>query len=127
MEPKAKTRQNMFPFRFRDTTPRDLLIFGIILLLALAAAHYFGVLVFIIEYVDRRPGEVIFLDELVAGLLVLSTGLFIFLMRKMHQLKKETVERIRLQEELLNSALTEAEVERIIGKQLHAEIEERRR
>ena len=110
-----------------DYTIRDLFIFGIILLLALVAAHYFGVLVFIIEYVDKRPGAVMFLDEFVAGLLVLSIGLFIFLLRKMSELKSETAERMRLQEELLKRCQTEAEMEKIISHQLHVEVEERKR
>lgn len=127
MGQKERTKKNIFPLRFQDTTGRDLFVFAILLLLALLAAHYFGVLVFIIEYVDKRPGAVIFLDEFVAGMLVLSTGLFIFLLRKMAQLKEETAERIRLQEELLKRCQTEAQIEKIISHQLHVEVEERRK
>ncbi|HTZ11703.1 MAG TPA: hypothetical protein VMD04_04960, partial [Candidatus Margulisiibacteriota bacterium] len=44
--------------------------------------------------------------------------------RRWKELKKETAERIKKQEELTNLAATQAEVERIISKQLHSDLDQ---
>jgi glucose-6-phosphate-specific signal transduction histidine kinase len=64
------------------------------------------------------------IDEIITALLTLSIGFAIFSWRRWRELKKETAERLRLQEELIKIAETKAETERIICKQLHCEIEE---
>jgi hypothetical protein len=57
----------------------------------------------------------------------LSIGFAIFSWRRWLELKKESAERIKIQEELVRIANTKAETERIISKQLHFEIEQRKR
>ena len=60
-------------------------------------------------------------------LLTLSISFAIFAWRRWAELKKETAERIKLQEELINIAHTRMETERIISKQLHVELEQRKK
>lgn len=56
----------------------------------------------------------------------MSIAFAIFAWRRWLELKKVTTKRIKLQEEIIRIAHTNAEVERIIGKQLRCEIELRR-
>lgn len=110
-----------------DNTTRELIIFGAALVLVLVVAHLLDLFVFVVNFLDYHRETMFYIDELIIGLAVLSTGLFIFLLRKTVQLKKETAERMRLQEELLKHCQTEAETERIVSRQLHVEVEERKR
>jgi hypothetical protein len=66
-------------------------------------------------------------DEIITALLTLSIGFAVFSWRRWLELKKETAERMRLQEELIKACETKAETERIICKQLHCDIEEHRK
>jgi hypothetical protein len=63
-----------------------------------------------------------YIDEIIILLLTLSIGLVVFSWRRWRELKKETMRRLKLQEELLLNANTRAETERIINRQLNCQI-----
>ncbi|MCX5712245.1 MAG: hypothetical protein NTY47_04125, partial [Candidatus Omnitrophica bacterium] len=66
-------------------------------------------------------------DEIITCLLTLSIGLAIFSWRRWLELKKETAERIKLQEELITVAETKAQTADIICKELRSEIDYHRK
>jgi len=106
---------------------RDLVVIAIIFILVVAFSLFFNIFVFILELIKKNPGAIIYIDEVIVGLLTLSLGFAIFSWRRWLELKKEVAERIKIQEELVRIANTKAETERIISKQLHIEIEQRKR
>lgn len=107
-------------------TSRDLVLLVAATIIILILSYYFDVFAFLVRYFRRHPNSVVYIDEIITALLTLSIGLAIFAWRRLSELKKETSERIRLQEELLKLADTRAEAERIISKQLRSEIELRK-
>lgn len=114
--------------KFKDKNAlKDLFIISISLILIFIFSYFFDVFIFIVKFLDRYPRNIIYVDEVITGLLTLSIGFAIFSWRRWLELKKETTERIRLQEELLLIANTKAETERIVSKQLHVELDERKR
>jgi len=106
---------------------RDLVVIAVIFILVVAFSLFFNIFVFILELIKKNPGAIIYMDEVIVGLLTLSLGFAIFSWRRWLELKKEVAERIKIQEELVRIANTKAETERIISKQLHVEIEQRKR
>jgi uncharacterized membrane protein (DUF106 family) len=117
--------------KYRQIRPsgafRDLVVIAIIFILVIAFSLFFNIFVFILELIKKNPGAIIYIDEVIVGLLTLSLGFAIFSWRRWLELKKEVAERIKIQEELVRIANTKAETERIISKQLHIEIEQRKR
>lgn len=105
---------------------RDLIVIACVFILVLIFSYFFDVFVFIVRFVERRPGAIVYIDEIITGLLALSISFAVFARRRLAELKKETAERVRLQEELIRAADTKAEIERIIARQLHSEIEQRK-
>jgi predicted nucleic acid-binding protein len=87
-------------------------------------SYFFNVFGFLMYFFKDNPKAITWVDEIITALLTLSVGFAIFSWRRWVELKRETAERIRLQEELLNIAETKAETERIICKELHCDIEE---
>ena len=61
-----------------------------------------------------------YIDEIIILLLTLSIGLVVFSWRRWLELKKETTERIRLQEERIKVAETKEETERIFLAEFNA-------
>jgi hypothetical protein len=113
--------------KFRATSAfKDLIIIVIIFILVFIFSYFFDVFVFIVRFLEKYPRQVVYVDEVITGLLTLSITFAIFAWRRWLELKKESAERIRLQEEIIKIAHTDAEVERIIGKQLRCEIDLRR-
>ena len=102
---------------------KDLVILIIVTIIILILSYFFDVFVFIVNLFNRYPRSITYVDEIITALLTLSVGFAVFSWRRWRELKKETTERIRLQEELIEAAHTKAETERIIGKQLRSEIE----
>ena len=90
-------------------------------------SYYFNVFVLLMELFQKHPQAITWVDEIITGLLTLSVGLAIFAWRRWLELKKETAERIRLQEELISMAETKAEAAGIICKELRSEIEYHRK
>ena len=105
---------------------KDLIVLGIISALVFILSYFFDVFVFLVKFFQKHPHSITYVDEIVTSLLTLSIGFAVFSRRRWLELRKETAQRIRLQEELVQHAKTEAESERIISRQLHAEIEQRK-
>ena len=106
------------------STRNDFIILVLSVVFVFILSYFFNVFMFLVEFFQKYPQSVTWIDEIITGFLTLSIGLAIFSWRRWRELKKETAERIRLQEELIKNAETKAETERIICKQLHCEIEE---
>lgn len=123
MAEAQKIKKKNTKLRFTSAS-KDLIILVFITILMLAVSYFFDVFTFLVEFLKRHPHAITWVDEVVTGLLALSIGLAVFSWRRLLELKKETAERIRLQEELINIAETKAETERIICKQLHYDIEQ---
>jgi hypothetical protein len=118
-EAKNSTTKSRFTNAFKDLV---ILVFTIIFILILS--YFFNAFIFLTEFFQKYPHSITWIDEIITGLLTLSIGFAIFSWRRWRELKKETAERLRLQEELIKIAETKAETERIICKELHCEIEE---
>lgn len=103
---------------------KDSIILILIAILVFTLSYFFDVFTFLIDFLQKRPQAITWVDEIITVLLTLSIGFTIFSWRRWLELKKETSERIRLQEELIKVAETKAETERIICKQLNCDIEE---
>lgn len=116
--------QNMKLSSSRALNDLAIIIFAVIFVFILS--YFFDVFIFIVRFLEKHPHKIVYVDEVITGLLTLSIGFAVFAWRRWKELKKETAERLRLQEELIKMAETKAETERIIRKQLHVEIEELR-
>lgn len=112
----------------RFTSPaQDLAILVFLVIFVLILSYFFNVFIFLVEFFQKHPQSITWIDEIISGLLTLSIGFAIFSWRRWLELKKETAERIRLEEELVKNTEARAETERIICKGLHLEIEEYRK
>ena len=103
---------------------RDLVLLIAITTLVLILSYFFDVFVLIVKFLQKYPDKIVYIDEVIMALLTLSIGLAIFACRRWLELKKETAERIKKQEELLRLTATQAEVERIISKQLRNDMDQ---
>jgi len=103
---------------------RDLILLIAITIFVLVLSYFFDLFVIIVRFLQRHPERIVYVDEVFTGLLTLSIGLAIFAWRRWGELKKETAERIKKQEELLRFTATQAEVERIISKQLRSDMDQ---
>jgi hypothetical protein len=110
----------------RTHAGRDLIILALVTVCVLVFSYFFDVFAYLVEYVQKNPQAILFVDEVTTGLLTVSVGFAVFSWRRWRELKKETAERLRLQDEILNIVKTEAEAERIICRQLHSEIDLRK-
>ena len=106
---------------------RDLAVLTVVAVLVFVLSYFFNVFAFLVRHFQENPSSIIWIDEIVSVLLTLSIGFSVFSWRRWMEIRKETAKRIKLQEELLKIAETKAEVERIICKQLHCDIEEYRK
>ena len=111
-------------FKIKSNSFRDLIVILIVVIFALVASYFFNIFSVLVEFFQKNPGSIIWIDEIVMGFLTLIIGLIVFSWRRWRELKIETAQRLRLQNELVNIAETKAETERIICKQLHCEIAE---
>jgi hypothetical protein len=116
-------KKNNTKLRFTSAS-KDLAVLISIVILVLILSYFFNTFVFLTEFFQKYPHSITWIDEIITGFLALSFGFAIFAWRRWRELKKETAERMRLQEELIKNAETKVETERIICKQLHCEIEE---
>lgn len=101
----------------------ELIVFSAVFVLALVLSYYFNVFLFIVEYFQKNPASITYIDEIIVGLVVLSVSSAIFAWRRLMELKKETEKCILAEKEVAQIAHTQAETEKIISKQLHSEIE----
>jgi hypothetical protein len=109
---------------YSQEASKDLVGIGIVLALTLLLSYYFKVFLFIVELFQKNPEALTFLDEIITGLVVISLGFAFFSWRRLKELKKETDKCILEERELAAMAVTHAEAERIVSKQLHVEIEQ---
>ena len=100
-----------------------MIILGVVFILVLTASFYVNIFAFIVDLFQKNPGALVYIDEIVVGLVTLSIGFAVFSWRRVIELNKETEKCILAERELARMADTRAETERIISKQLHAEIE----
>ena len=105
---------------------KDLVAIIVITIFMLILSYFFNVFFLLVELFQKYPKAIIYIDEIVAGLLTLSIGFAFFSWRRWLELKEETAKRIKLQEELISIANTKAETEKIISKQLQSEIDFRK-
>jgi hypothetical protein len=119
-------KNNSVKLRFTSAF-KDLMILAFIAMLVFVLSYFFNVFTFLVEFFQKSPQALTWVDEIITGLLTLSIGFAIFSWRRWRELKKEAIERLRLQVELTKIAETKAETERIICKQLHCDIEEYRK
>ena len=105
---------------------KDLIVIGIISIIIFILSYFFNVFIFIVRLFQKYPHAVTYIDEIITVLLTLSISLAVFSWRRWRELKNETAERLKIEDELIRIADTNAEVERIISKQLRCEIELRR-
>lgn len=112
--------------KFKTSAFRDLVALVIISIFVFILSYYFDVFIFIVKFLERHPRKIVYVDEVVTGLLTLSITLAVFAWRRWSELKKESAERLKLQEDLITFANTKTETERIINKQLHSELEQRK-
>jgi len=109
--------------KFSNRAFKDLLILGVLTIILLVFSYFYNIFVFLVELFQKRPETLTYIDEIITLLITLSVGLAVFSWRRWAELKRETAQRMKLQEELILIANTKAETERIISKQLHCEIE----
>ena len=121
-----ETKKNNMKFKFTSVF-KDLAILVLICIFIFVLSYFFNVFVFLVYFFRKHPHSITWIDEIITGLLTLSIGFAVFSWRRWQELKKATIERLRLQEELIKIAETKAETERIICKQLHCEIEDYRK
>ena len=103
---------------------RDLLVLIAITALVLFLSYFFNVFFVIVDFLQEHPDRMVYLDEIIMGLLTLSICLAIFAWRRWLELKKEASERIRKKDAQLKDTTTQVEVERIISKQLHSDMDQ---
>jgi len=103
---------------------KDLILVIAVVIFMLILSYFFDVFILIVKFLQKYPEKIVYVDEVVVGLLTLSIGLAAFAWRRWSELKKEAAERIKNQEELLRLTATQAEVERIISKQLRSDMDQ---
>ena len=101
----------------------DLVAIFVIFVLVLILSYDFNVFIFIVDLFRKYPHAVTYIDEIIMGLLTLSVSFAVFAWRRLAELKIEAEKCIRAEKELADMADSRAATERIISKQLHAEIE----
>jgi len=123
MASQQESKKNNNKFKL-TTISKDLIAIFMVTIFVFILSYFFNALSFLVEFFQKNPSSITWIDEIITGLLTLIIGFAIFSWRRLSELKKETAERLRLQEELTRIFETKAETERIICKQLHCEIEE---
>ena len=117
-----ESKMQLDKFRLSHAS-KDSVIVGTAVILVFILSFYFNVFRFIVTSFRKNIIALEWIDEIIMCLLTLSIGLAVFAWRRLKECKKETEKCIVAEKELANMANTRAEAERIISKQLHAEIE----
>jgi len=102
----------------------DLILVIAVTILVPVISYFFDLFVLIVKFLQKYPDKIVYIDEVIMALLTLSIGLVIFAWRRWLELKNETAERIKKQEELLRLTVTQAEVEKIISNQLRNDMDQ---
>ena len=103
---------------------KDLITLFCAALAVFLISYYGNVFLFLVDFFQKKPAALAWIDEILTVLVTFGIGLTVFAWRRWREVKKESAARIKAQEELLRIAETKAETEQIISKQLHCDIEE---
>jgi len=103
---------------------KDLVALTFFVIVVFILSYFFNVFVFLVDFFQKHPGSLVWIDEIISGFLALSIGLAVFSWRRWKETQKECATRLKLQEERIRIAETKEETEKIICKQLHCDIEE---
>jgi Tfp pilus assembly protein PilO len=114
--------KNIKPYSSRAF--RDLVLLIAVTTFVFILSYFFDVFILIVRFLQRHPDKIPYIDEVIMVLLTLSVGFAIFAWRRWQELRRETAERIKKQEELLRLTATQAEVEKIINKQLRTDLDQ---
>ena len=117
------TDKQIISKKYSTNAFKDLIILAVTTIILLVLSYFFNVFLFLVTIFQEHPKAITYIDEIITLLITLSAGLAVFSWRRWRELKQETAQRIKFQEELIMIANTKAETERIISKQLHCEIE----
>lgn len=107
-----------------STAFRDLAVLISATILVFILSYFFNTFALIIKFLQEHPDKMLYIDEAITTLLTLSIGFAVFAWRRWLELKKETAERLKIHEELLEIATTEAQIEKIISKQLRLDMDQ---
>lgn len=121
---KPQGSGNIKPKLISTSAFKDLVVLFFLVVFVFTLSYFFNVFSFLVELFQKNPQAIVWIDEIITFFLTVSIGFAVFSWRRWLELKEETAQRIRLQEELVRAAETKAETERIICKQLHCDIEE---
>jgi hypothetical protein len=122
MMTNAQETRNM---EFRSSRAlKDAIALASVTIIAVVLSYFFDMFVLIVKFLQKHPDRIVYVDEVIAGLLTLSIGLAVFAWRRWLELRQETAERIKKQDELLSLTATQAEVERLISKQLRHDMDQ---
>jgi len=102
----------------------DLIVLCLVVVIVFILSYFLNIFEFLVKIFSQNPQGIVYIDEIIAMLLTISIGLTIFSWRRWLEFKKEAAERIKNQEMLREVAETRAEVERIISKQLRADMDQ---
>jgi hypothetical protein len=109
--------------KHQSTAVKDLIILITLVLVLLASAYFLHTFQFIVTIFQESPATIENIDEILVVLLTVSIGLAVFSWRRFKEFEKEADALINEKEESLKIAEMNAEVERIIGKQLRSDME----
>ena len=110
-----------------SNTASDLIILFATVILVFIASSFLNVFTFLVEFFQKNPAALNFVDEIIMVLLILSLGFAVISWRRLRELKKETAERVRLQEKIIDDYETKLEMEKVICQGLHYDIEQYRK
>lgn len=106
-----------------SSAQKDLIIIAVIVFVVFVLSYFLNIFVFLVKLYLGHPAWLTYIDEILSVLVALTVGFAIFAWRRWQEAKKGSRERIRLQEENIILANTKADTERIIAKELRAELE----
>jgi uncharacterized membrane protein YcjF (UPF0283 family) len=110
-----------------SNTASDLIILFATVILVFIASSFLNVFTFLVEFFQKNPAALNSVDEIVMVLLISSIGFAVISWRRLRELKKETAERVRLQAKIIEDYETKLEMEKVICKGLHYDLEEYRK
>jgi len=107
-----------------STALSDLIVLCLVVVIVFILSYFLNIFEFLVKIFSQNPQRIVYIDEIIAMLLTISIGLTVFSWRRWLEFKREAAERIKNQEMLRELAETRAEVERIISKQLRADMDQ---
>ncbi|MDD4183519.1 MAG: hypothetical protein PHT53_06860 [Candidatus Omnitrophica bacterium] len=107
-----------------STAFHDLIVLCLVVINIFILSYFFNIFEFLVKIFYQNPQRIVYIDEIIVILLTISIGLTVFSWRRWRESKREAAERIKNQEMLREVAETKAEVERIISKQLRADMDQ---